>query len=289
MLGYFFVFIFSFSSADRSGPGYRGASFLSLEPWDGGTNLVGFSRTRGLELEVPVRFLDGLVDAWRTMRDWAGVVNRVRQIVPLWGSRNRGMTAVEDMLSGLEALHEAQSPKSPTPSRASELSFDTTATLAEIRLLFFSQMTGSRVRAKPANGGISCRPSNRSSRRDDYSRIAGLWLGTCAKSVCSKQLAGSQSFSSLVQDKFTQPPPTTSITSHSFDLFAKHTLSISRILLTRQYAFQGRYEVFPFPFLGRLADKYGHVTGEHRAIESFDFKFKLRERAHEPVEGERLL
>ena len=96
ILGYFFVCILTFSSADRSGPGYRGASFRSLEPCEGGTNLVGFSRTRALEGFL----LGALVDAWRMFRDWDGIVKRVLQIAPRWGRRNRGIATVEDMAVG---------------------------------------------------------------------------------------------------------------------------------------------------------------------------------------------
>jgi hypothetical protein len=45
MLGYFFVCWAFTCSSERRGPGYRGGSFRSFAPWDGGLNFAGFSRT----------------------------------------------------------------------------------------------------------------------------------------------------------------------------------------------------------------------------------------------------
>jgi hypothetical protein len=45
MLGYFFVFCAFTCSDERGGPGYRGGSFRSFAPCDGGLNFAGFSRT----------------------------------------------------------------------------------------------------------------------------------------------------------------------------------------------------------------------------------------------------
>lgn len=47
IFGYFLLACRAFSSSLRAGPGYRGASLRRRWPWDGGVNLVGFSRTRG--------------------------------------------------------------------------------------------------------------------------------------------------------------------------------------------------------------------------------------------------
>lgn len=97
MLGYFLVAILACSSADKFGPGYLGGSFRSLEPWEGGLNLVGFSRRMGLEL----LFLLGafLEDTWRMLWGLEAVERRVRQMALLWGSRNRGIiAAAEDIM-----------------------------------------------------------------------------------------------------------------------------------------------------------------------------------------------
>jgi len=80
MFGYFFVFCIACSAGDNWGPGYLGGSFRSLAGCDGGLNLAGFSRTRGLE-----GFLAGVFfEAWRTFRGVAdGAARRVRHIRPL--------------------------------------------------------------------------------------------------------------------------------------------------------------------------------------------------------------
>ena len=109
IVGYFFVCCLACSSADNWGPGYLGGSFRIRDPWEGGLNLVGFSRTNGLELLEP---FFTLFEAWRMIvPEVVGVGdrdNRVRHIVPLWGRRNRG---IADMLSILfyswEALFES--------------------------------------------------------------------------------------------------------------------------------------------------------------------------------------
>jgi len=96
IFGYFFVLCLAISSSDNWGPGYLGPSLRSRAGWDGGVNLEGFSRTRGLEFEVDVFFL---FEALRIVRDVEeGVERRVRHIAPLCGSRNRGIEVVGDML-----------------------------------------------------------------------------------------------------------------------------------------------------------------------------------------------
>lgn len=59
-----------------------------MEPWDGGLNFFGCSRTIG-------PFAGGLVEALRTVRaTLSGVaVARVREMAPLCGKRNRGIVA----------------------------------------------------------------------------------------------------------------------------------------------------------------------------------------------------
>jgi len=89
IFGYFFVFCAAACSADNCGPGYLGGSFRSLAPWEGGLNLVGFSRTRALE-----DFLGALWEALRIAKEEVEEVVdaiRVRQIAPRWGRRNRGI------------------------------------------------------------------------------------------------------------------------------------------------------------------------------------------------------
>lgn len=91
ILGYFFVCWAFTSASERRGPGYRGDSLRSFEPWEGGLNFAGFSRTGTLDCP---RF--GLGDAfWETL--WIvltieelGVVLDL-QIELLWGSRKRGI------------------------------------------------------------------------------------------------------------------------------------------------------------------------------------------------------
>jgi hypothetical protein len=87
ILGYFFFFCAANSSADKLGPGYRGASLRSRAPCDGGVNLDGFSRTRGFEL-----FLGALCEALRIVRAVdVDVERRVRHNALPWGKRNRGI------------------------------------------------------------------------------------------------------------------------------------------------------------------------------------------------------
>jgi hypothetical protein len=95
IFGYFFVFCLATSSSDNWGPGYLGASLRSRAGWDGGVNLDGFSRTRGLDFELEVFFL---FEALRIARDVdEGFGRRVRHIAPLCGSRNRGIEVVGGM------------------------------------------------------------------------------------------------------------------------------------------------------------------------------------------------
>jgi hypothetical protein len=94
--GYFFVLCLAAASADNWGPGYLGGSLRSREPWDGGLNLVGFSRMRGLEL-----LEGGLVtfEACRIVREVDdGIGRRVLHITPRWGSKNRGIEVVKDIV-----------------------------------------------------------------------------------------------------------------------------------------------------------------------------------------------
>lgn len=94
IFGYFFVSCAAFCSADSWGPGYLGASARSRRPWEGGLNLVGFSRTRGLELLLE------LLEALRmSMEALEGCATRVRHIAPPCGNRNRGMEAVGGIVS----------------------------------------------------------------------------------------------------------------------------------------------------------------------------------------------
>ena len=64
IFGYFFFVCLAISSSDNGGPGYLGPSLRSRAGWDGGTNLEGFSRTRGLE-----DFLGALWEALRIARE----------------------------------------------------------------------------------------------------------------------------------------------------------------------------------------------------------------------------
>jgi hypothetical protein len=90
IFGYFFFVCLAISSSDNWGPGYLGASFLSRAGWDGGTNLDGFSRTRGFDVEF---FF--LLEALRIVREIeVGTERRVHHMAPRCGSRNRGIDVV---------------------------------------------------------------------------------------------------------------------------------------------------------------------------------------------------
>jgi hypothetical protein len=90
IFGYFFFVCLAISSSDNWGPGYLGASFRSRAGWDGGTNLDGFSRTRGFDVEF---FF--LLETLRIVREVeVGTGRRVRHIAPRCGSRNRGIDVV---------------------------------------------------------------------------------------------------------------------------------------------------------------------------------------------------
>ena len=81
ILGYFFVACAAFCSSVIWGPAYwyRGGPFEILEPWEGGLNLAGFSRTRGFPGFA-------FVVALRT--------NWFLQIAPVCGRRNLGIVAI---------------------------------------------------------------------------------------------------------------------------------------------------------------------------------------------------
>lgn len=96
MCGYCFVFCASRSVAESGGPGYwRGGDRLRRDGCDGGLNLVGFSRTRGLAAA------EGLLDAardrkvggWRS-RGWEVKLGHGR-VIERRGRRKRGMWVVD--------------------------------------------------------------------------------------------------------------------------------------------------------------------------------------------------
>jgi hypothetical protein len=90
IFGYFFFVCLAISSSDNGGPGYLGPSLRSRAGWDGGTNLEGFSRTRGFDVEF---FF--LLEALRIVREVeVGIERRVRHMAPRCGSRNRGIDVV---------------------------------------------------------------------------------------------------------------------------------------------------------------------------------------------------
>jgi hypothetical protein len=97
ILGYFFVCCAFTSASERRGPGYRGGSLRSLEPWEGGLNFAGFSRTRVLDCpKFGVKFgFRGTF--WEALRMALAIVELDTlldfQIEPLCGSRKRGMEA----------------------------------------------------------------------------------------------------------------------------------------------------------------------------------------------------
>jgi hypothetical protein len=94
IFGYFLDFCLAISSSDSCGPGYLGPSLRSRAGWDGGVNLEGFSRTRGLDFESFFWF-----EALRIVRKVEeGIGRRVRHIALLCGSRNRGIDAVRGMI-----------------------------------------------------------------------------------------------------------------------------------------------------------------------------------------------
>jgi hypothetical protein len=103
IFGYFFFVCLAISSSDNGGPGYLGPSLRSRAGWDGGTNLEGFSRTGGFDVEF---FF--LLEALRIVREVeVGIERRVRHMAPRCGSRNRGI----DVVGGIAY--------SETPSRSS--------------------------------------------------------------------------------------------------------------------------------------------------------------------------
>ena len=92
------------STSERGPPWCRGPDLLgSLEPWEGGLNLVGFSRTTGFwplsfaPPLLPPRLPPGLEE------EYSRGVEGVRMAVlphalPIWGRRNRGIAVVEDIV-----------------------------------------------------------------------------------------------------------------------------------------------------------------------------------------------
>jgi hypothetical protein len=99
ILGYFFVAWRACSSADSCGPGYRGASFRGREPWEGGLNLAGFSRTRGFGARGVDFFDNGLEAFFEACRTFCGAAKRERQIELPWGSKKRGIGVVGGILT----------------------------------------------------------------------------------------------------------------------------------------------------------------------------------------------
>jgi len=97
ILGYFFVCCAFTSASERRGPGYRGGSLRSFEPWEGGLNFAGFSRMGGLgcpKLGVKFGFRGALWEALRMVLAIAEVDTVLDfQIELLCGSRKRGMEA----------------------------------------------------------------------------------------------------------------------------------------------------------------------------------------------------
>ena len=89
ILGYFFVCCSLFCSPVRCGPYWRGICCFNRLPWEGGLNLVGFSRTRGFEvLADAFRHLGKL---WRTTRGGLiGLANSVYESRDRRGRRKRG-------------------------------------------------------------------------------------------------------------------------------------------------------------------------------------------------------
>jgi hypothetical protein len=79
-VGYFLRFCNDFSSAESSGPGYLGAVLGRLDPWEGGLNLVGFSRTMGLESVLGEAFFEAWRMVWKVVN---GVGRRARHMIPL--------------------------------------------------------------------------------------------------------------------------------------------------------------------------------------------------------------
>lgn len=96
MLGYFFVFCAFTCSDERRGPGYRGGSFRSFAPWDGGLNFAGFPRTGTLGAVFTLAFVF-VAAFWEALRILCTIVELDMvlnlQIGLLWGSRKRGIDA----------------------------------------------------------------------------------------------------------------------------------------------------------------------------------------------------
>lgn len=114
IFGYFFFVCVAISSSDNRGPGYLGASLRRRAGWDGGTNLEGFSRTRGFDVEC---FF--LLETLRMEREVeVGTERRVRHIALRCGSRNRGI----DVVGGI-AYSEAPRWSSVVLSRSSDPTF----------------------------------------------------------------------------------------------------------------------------------------------------------------------
>jgi hypothetical protein len=80
IVGYFLRSCNDFSSAESSGPGYLGAVFGRLDPWEGGLNLVGFSRAKGLKPGLGEALFEARRMVWKVV-DGAG--RRARHMRPL--------------------------------------------------------------------------------------------------------------------------------------------------------------------------------------------------------------